>query len=342
MEILFIGGTGNISRDCVVVAQEAGHDVYTLTRGHSVRSSPVRGDRSLIADASHEQQVRDAVAGRRFDVVIQWTGYAPAQVAMDVRLFADVGQYVFISSASAYEKPPSHWLVTESTPLRNPFWQYARDKIACERVLIDAYETTGFPVTIIRPSLTYGVSQIPVAVGSWTKPYTIVERMRRGAPIIVPGDGTSIWTITHSTDFARGLTPLLGRPEAIGEDFHITSNEALTWNQIYGAVAEAAGVALNVLHVPTDGIVAADSSLEGTLWGDKAYSAVFDNAKLRRLVPGFRALVPFADGIRDTVAWFDEDARRRECDDAANALWDRLAVIYGDALTRAAGAGVVT
>jgi nucleoside-diphosphate-sugar epimerase len=341
VEILFIGGTGNISRDCVIAARESGHDVYTLTRGHSALASPVDPGHALVADASNEQQVRDAVAGRHFDVVIQWTAYVAAQVTLDVRLFADVGQYVFISSASAYEKPPSHWLITESTPLRNPFWQYSRDKIACERALMDAHEATGFPVTIIRPSLTYGVSQIPVAVGSWAKPYTIVERMRRGAPIIVPGDGTSIWTITHSTDFARGLTPLLGRREAIGEAFHITSDEALTWNQIYGALAEAAGVTLDVLHVPTDGLVAADPSLEGTLWGDKVNSTVFDNAKLRRLVPDFRALVPFAEGIRDTVAWFDEDARRREVDDAANALWDRLAVIYDDALARAARAEVV-
>ncbi len=338
MEILFLGGTGNISRDCAVAAREAGHDVYTLTRGRSSLGSPVDRGHSLIADVSDEQQVRDAVAGRHFDVVIQWTGYVPAQVMRDVRLFADVGQYVFISSASAYEKPPSHWLVTESTPLRNPFWQYSRDKIACERVLMDAHESTGFPVTIIRPSLTYGVSQVPAAAGSRSKPYTIIARMRRGAPIIVPGDGTSIWTITHSTDFARGLTPLLGRREAIGESLHITSDEALTWNQIYGALAEAVGVAIDVRHVPTDGIVAADPSLEGTLWGDKVNSVVFDNARLRQFVPNFRALVPFSEGIRDTVAWFDDDVARREVDDEANALWDRLAAIYGDALARAAGA----
>ncbi len=339
MKILFIGGTGIISRDCVIAASEAGHDVYTLTRGQSALSSPVDSEHSLVADASNEQQVRRVLTGHHFDVVVQWTCYVPSQAARDVGIFADVGQYVFISSASAYEKPPSHWLITESTPLVNPYWQYSRDKIASEQVFMTAFETTGFPVTIIRPSLTYGASQIPVAVGSWSKPYTIVERMRRGAPIIVPGDGTSIWTITHSTDFARGLTPLFGRDEAIGEAFHITSDEALTWNQIYGALADAVGVAIDIRHVPTDGIVAADRSLEGTLWGDKVNSTVFDNAKLRSLVPDFHAVVPFAEGIRRTVAWFDEDVRRREVDDAANVLWDRLAMIYGEALIRAAGEG---
>jgi nucleoside-diphosphate-sugar epimerase len=335
MEILFVGGTGIISSACVTAALEAGHEVSTLNRGLSRLPSQVSVERTLIADASDEEQVRAALKNRHFDVVIQWTAYVPAQVELDVRLYSNVGQYVFISSASAYEKPPSHWLITESTPLRNPFWQYSRDKIACEEVLTRAYLTTGFPVTIIRPSLTYGPSQIPVSIGSWDKPFTIIERMRRGAKILVPGDGTSIWTITHNTDFARGLIPLLGRPEAVGEDFHITSDEALTWNRIYQLVGEAAGVVPDVLHVPTDGIVAADPELLGTLWGDKVNSAVFDNSKLRSLVPAFKAVVPFADGIRGTVEWFDADPSRQQIDDQANALWDRLASIYGEALARA-------
>jgi len=336
MKVLFVGGTGIISSACVTAALEAGHDVSTLNRGRSWLPSQVVPERRLIADASNEEQVREALNGQQFDVVIQWTAYVPAQVAMDVRLYADAGQYVFISTASAYEKPPSHWLITEKTPLTNPYWQYSRDKIACEEVLTDAHRTAGFPVTIIRPSLTYGLSQIPVSIGSWEKPFTIVERMRRGAKILVPGDGTSIWTITHNTDFARGLVPLFGRPDAIGEDFHITSDEALTWNQIYQLVGEAAGVVPDILHVPSDGIVAADPDQLGTLLGDKANSAVFDNAKLRRLVPDFQAVVPFAEGIRRTVEWFDGDVSRQGIDHAANASWDRLAAIYTGALAAAA------
>ena len=336
MKILFVGGSGIISTACVGEALAQGHEVFTLNRGHSRLGAQVDARHALIADSSDEMQVRAALGAQSFDVVVQFTAYVPEHVEMDTRLFADTGQYVLISSASAYEKPPSHWLITESTPLVNPFWQYSRDKIACEEVLQRAREATGFPSTIIRPSLTYGVSQIPVAVGSWERPFTIVDRMRRRATVLVPGDGTSIWTITHNTDFARGLVPLFGRAEAIGEAFHITSDEALTWNEIYRLVGVAAGVEPDILHVPSDGIVAADPELMGTLWGDKANSAVFDNSKLRSLVPDFQARVPFRDGIRETVEWFDADPSRQEIDRDANALWDRLASIYHDALVKAA------
>lgn len=335
MHILFVGGTGIISSACVNAAINAGHDVWTLNRGHSRLPNQV-GGRALIADASDEDQVRAAIAGQHFDAVIQWTAYVPEQVVKDIRLYADAGQYVFISSASAYQKPPQHWLITEETPLANPFWQYSRDKIACEEVLFAEYEATRFPVTVVRPSLTYGVSQIPVSMGSWDKPFTIVDRMRRGAKILVPGDGTSIWTLTHNTDLARGLLGLLGASGAIGEAFHITSDEALTWNQIYHLVGAAAGVEPDILHVPTDAIVVADPELNGTLWGDKVNSAVFDNAKLRSLVPDFKAEVLFAEGIAETVQWFDADPSRQEIDHGANDLWDHICAIYVDALTKAA------
>jgi nucleoside-diphosphate-sugar epimerase len=243
-----------------------------------------------------------------------------------------VGQYVFISSASVYEKPPSSWLITERTPKINPFWEYSQQKIACERVLWRANEDFGFPMTIVRPSLTYGVSQIPVAIGSWAKPFTLVERMRRRAKILVPGDGTAIWTLTHNSDFAKGLIGLFGQQSALGEDFHITSDEALTWNQIYALVGAAAGVEPDILHVPTDAIVAADPSVLGSLWGDKSNSSVFDNAKIRAIVPDFAATTPFADGIRETVAWLDADPSRQAIDEAANALWDRVGAIYTQAL----------
>ena len=337
MRILFIGGTGLISTACSSATVSAGHELWLLNRGRSLLPTAVAKDRVLTADATDEAQVRAALEGREFDVVVQWVGYLPGHVEQDVRIFAAAGQYVFISSASVYEKPPSHWLITEATPTVNPFWQYSLDKIACEEVLKRAQRESGFPATIVRPSLTYGPSQIPVVIGSWQKPYTIVDRMRRGATIIVPGDGTSIWTLTHNSDFAKGLVGLFGHPGAIGEDFHITSEESLTWNQIYALVGRAAGVEPNILHVPSDGIIASDAEEEGNLWGDKAYSTVFDNAKLRNLVPDFKATVPFSAGIQETVAWFDAAPGRQEIDAAANERWDRLARVYGEALLRAAG-----
>ncbi len=236
MRVLFVGGTGLISSVCSAAAVAAGHELWLLNRGRSRLEVPVPAERTIIADAYNEAEVRSALRGRDWDAVVQWVGYLPAQVQQDINVFSGAGQYVFISTAATYEKPPSHWLVTERTPQSNPYWDYGRQKIACEKLLIEAGEHSGFPYTIVRPSLTYGVSQIPVVIGSWEKPFTIVDRMRRGAPIIVPGDGTSLWTITHNSDFAKGLLGLLGNPAAIGQDFHITSDEALTWDQIYSLV----------------------------------------------------------------------------------------------------------
>ncbi len=337
MKVLHIGGTGLISSACVTEGLAAGQELWVLNRGIT-KKQPVPGEvHPLVADAGDRDSVTDALAGLRFDAVVQWVAFRPAQVALDVDLYRDCGHYVLISSATAYQKPPPHYLVTEAgAPLGNAYWQYSRDKIACEQVALEAHERTGFPATIVRPSLTYGLSQIPVCVGSWEKPFTIIDRMRRGAKIIVPGDGTSLWTLTHNSDFAKGLTPLLGREAAIGEDFHITSDEVLTWNRIYELVGAAAGVRPDILHVPTEALIAADPSLEGTLWGDKVHSTVFDNSKLRSLVPDFRATVPFADGIKETIAWFDADPSRQEIDHEANTLWDRVAQVYGEALGRVA------
>lgn len=332
MRVLFIGGTGLISSGCSPAVTAAGHELWLLNRGRSPLP-PAEGAHLLHADVSDEAEMAEALGGRDWDAVVQWVAYTPDQVARDLRLLSGrTGQYVFISSASAYQKPPAHWLITEATPLENPFWGYSRDKIACER-LLEAQSDVAW--TVVRPSLTYGLSQIPVVVGSWAKPFTIVERMRRGAPIIVPGDGTSLWTITHNTDFARGFVGLLGRPQALGQAFHITSDEALTWDQIYRAVADAAGASIDIVHVPTDGLVAANPEDLGGLWGDKVHSTVFDNSKIRSLVPGSEARVPFADGVRETVAWFDADPARQAVDHAANARWDRLAAIYTEALRQA-------
>jgi nucleoside-diphosphate-sugar epimerase len=334
MRVLFIGGTGLISSACSAAAVAAGHDLWLLNRGRSRLEVPVPPERTIVADARNEAEVRAAVGPRQWDVVVQWTAYVPSQVEQDLRVFSGARQYVFISTAATYEKPPSHWLITEATPQSNPYWDYGRQKIACEELLVEAGKRSGFPYTIVRPSLTYGPSQVPVVIGSWDKPYTIIDRVRRGAPIIVPGDGTSLWTITHNSDFAQGLLGLLGNPAAIAEAFHITSDEALTWNQIYSLVGAAAGAEPNVLHVPSDAIVAADPELLGTLFGDKIYSTVFDNSKLRSAVPGYRATVPFATGIAETVAWFDADPARQEIDAAANLVWDRLATVYQEALAR--------
>jgi nucleoside-diphosphate-sugar epimerase len=336
MRVLFIGGTGLISSACVTAAEIAGHELWLLNRGHSSLPSEVPSERVLRTDATDPQQVRDVLRGRQFDVVVQWVGFTPEHVSQDVETFADAGQYVYISSASAYEKPPSHWLITESTPLVNRFWEYSRQKIACEQVLRDAHAQSGFPVTIVRPSHTYGDSQIPAIINSSREPFTIVERIRRGAKIIIPGDGTSLWTLTHNSDFAKGLIGLFGQSAAIGEDFHITSDEALDWNRIYSLLGAAAGAEPAVLHVPSDAIVAADPELTGSLFGDKIYSTVFDNSKLRRVVPDFHATLPFSQGIRQTVAWFDADPARQGIDHEANAFWDRIVDVYTQALGQVA------
>ncbi len=329
MKVLVVGGTGLISAACVDLAVAQGHDVWVLNRGRT-RTVPLpEGVTVLTADVREAGAVAAATAGLGFDAVVQPVGFTPDQVERDMALFADVGQYVFVSSATVYRKPPPSYLVSEATPLGNPFWRYARDKIECEERLRSRPD---FPATIVRPSLTYGPGQVPVCVGSWQRPYTIIDRIRRGAKIIVPGDGTSLWTVTHNTDVAKGLVGLLGNPAAIGEAVHVTSDEVLTWNQIYALLGEAVGAVPDVVHVPTDALAAADAELAGSLLGDKAYSVVFDNSKIRRLVPGFAATVPFAEGIRATVDWFDADPARQTIDEEANALWDRIAAHYVSAL----------
>jgi nucleoside-diphosphate-sugar epimerase len=337
MRLLFLGGTGLISSACADLAVALGHETWLLNRGRTHNVPVPDGARTVVADAHDPAGVREILSDTTFDAVVQWVGFTPDHVAQDVELFAGCGQYVFISSASAYQKPPRHFLIRErSTPLANPYWQYSRDKIAAEAVLREAHATSGFPVTIVRPSLTYGPSQIPVCLASWEKPFTIIDRIRRGAKIIIPGDGTSLWTLTHNSDFATGLLGLLGNPRTIGEAIHITSDEVLTWNQIYADVASAAGAEADVLHVPTDALIAADPELEGPLWGDKVHSTVFDNSHLRDLVPSFEAKLPFAVGIRESVAWFDDDPARQQIDHGANELWDRVARVYGEALAQVA------
>jgi nucleoside-diphosphate-sugar epimerase len=335
MKVLFIGGTGIISTACTALAAARGIDLTLLRRGVREAEIPT-GVRTLAADISDPSAIVAALGQETFDAVVDWIAFSPADIERDIALFRDrTRQFVFISSASAYQMPVGHYLITESTPLANPFWQYSRDKIACEERLLRAYREEGFPVTIVRPSLTYGDTQIVLAVNSWLKSYTAVDRMRRGKKIIVPGDGTSLWVFTHNSDFAVGLVGLLGHAQAIGHAFHITGDEVLTWDQITRLTAEAAGVEADIIHIASDFVTACIPDELGNLTGDKAHSVVFDNSKIKRFVPEFGARVRFAEGIRRTVAWFDADPRRQQIDEAANVQWDRLIAGYEQGLQHA-------
>jgi nucleoside-diphosphate-sugar epimerase len=334
MKILFIGGSGVISRAATQQALAAGHELWLLNRG---KRRPIEGVRSLVADMADVEGVRAALRGHTWDVVVQWIAFGPADVRRDVDLFrSSARQYILISSASVYQKPPGHYLITESTPRANPYWEYSRLKIACEQEIDAAHQATGFPGVIVRPSLTYGEDQVPLVLNSWNQSWTAIDRMRRSAPVIVPGDGSSLWTITHNTDFAQGLLGLFGNPATHGHAFHITSDEVLTWNQIFQQAAQAAGAhAAKFVHIPSDFLISCVPAVEGTLLGDKAVSAVFDNTKIKRFVPGFMAKTRFADGIRQTIAWFDADPARQQIDTAANQRWDKLVSAYEAALAQA-------
>jgi nucleoside-diphosphate-sugar epimerase len=328
MKVIFIGGTGNISTAVTRLAGEQGIDLTLLRRGQRTADLP-ENIRTIAADAKDEAAVAEALGSQSFDAVVDWIAFTAADVERDIRLFRErTRQFVFISSASAYQKPVGHYLITESTPLANPYWQYSRDKIACEERLLKAYREEGFPVTIVRPSLTYGDTQIPLAVNSWEKSWTAVDRMRRGKKVIVPGDGSSLWVITHNSDFAVGLVGLLGHQQAIGHAFHITSDEVMTWDQFYRITAQAAGAEARIVHIPSDFVGACLPEEVGSLTGDKAVSVVFDNSKIKRFVPGYCAKTSYARGIEKTIAWFDADPRRKLVDEQANAAWDKIIAAY--------------
>jgi nucleoside-diphosphate-sugar epimerase len=322
--VLFIGGSGVISSACSRVAVDSGIDLFVLNRGrNTVRPLPP-GANVLQADIREPGSVRDVINDLEFDAVVDWVAFTPEQVRADVDLFRRrTGQYVFISSASAYQTPPARMPVTESTPLRNPYWRYSRDKIACEDLLVAAYREEGFPATIVRPSHTYDATLVPFD-GGWT----VLGRMLAGKPVIVHGDGTSLWTLTHHDDFARAFVPLLGHPRTLGEAIHITSDDVLTWNQIAVSLAAALGVTPRLVHVPSDAIAAADPEWGAGLLGDKAHSMVFDNAKLRGIVPGWRAVIPFERGARQIVDWYLADPARQVTDAALDAVMDKLAAAW--------------
>jgi nucleoside-diphosphate-sugar epimerase len=335
MKVLFVGGTGMISAAASRMAVSRGFEVYLLNRGARIAELP--GSIHLTADMRRPEDVRTALQGLEFDAVVDWIAYTADDVERDIGLFRGrTKQYVFISSASAYQKPPVHYIIKESTPLHNPFWEYARGKIACEERLLRAHRDESFPVTIVRPSMTYDAN-FPIALGGWGS-YTLADRLLRGLPIIVHGDGSSLWVVTHADDLAQGLLGLLGNDWAVGEAFHITSDEVLTWNQIYGHIAEALGVEANAVHIASDFIARVAPELAGSLLGDKTWSVVFDNSKIKEFVPDFHATIAFRDGIRRTLDWFAADERRRRVDQAVHAEMDRILRAYAGT-TAAAGHG---
>lgn len=303
MKVLFIGGTGTISGAITrLLAQKEDYELTVLNRGHKKEGLPA-SVRQITGDINNEEEIRSLLALESFDVVGEFVAYVPEQVRRDIRLFEGrCRQYIFISSASAYQKPLSNYLITESTPLANPYWQYSRDKIDCEQVLMEAYRNTGFPVTIVRPSHTYGDGTVPLAMHGVKGPWNDLMRMKEGLPVVVPGDGATLWTVTHNTDFALAYAGLVGNPHAIGEPVHITSDEALTWNQIYSIIGRELGVTPTLIHVATDTLVHLNPDLRGPLLGDKSCTTIFDNSKIKRLVPGFAAVTRFDQGIRQSIA----------------------------------------
>jgi nucleoside-diphosphate-sugar epimerase len=341
MRMLFIGGTGIISSAVSPLVVSRGHDLTLINRGTSLKAEAPAGAHVIVADVNHTESFRaairaDVAANDEYDVVVQWIGYDADHVSRDIETFAGMTrQYVFISSASAYETPPGFYIAREgSTPLANPYWQYSRDKAESEARLQSAYRETGFPFTVVRPSHTYGYSDIPAAINSWTHPWTVVDRMKRGVPILVPGDGTSLWTLTDHRDFAHAFAGLLGNHEAIGEAFHITSDDVMSWNQIHAYIASAAGldperVYEQTVFVPTDLLVRFNrDAFEGPIKGDKANAGVFDNAKLRSLVPDYRPQHRFKDAIHKSIAWFMAKPERRSIDTEANALYDDVSARF--------------
>jgi nucleoside-diphosphate-sugar epimerase len=327
VNVLFLGGTGNISAACVDEALARGHRVGILTRGRRPAPqgvSAIEGDRYDVAD------LRRAAAAGPWDSVVDFLAYAPDQLRLATAAFRGLtGQYVFVSTAAVYDKPAARLPITEDAPVGNPHWEYARLKIAAEDAAHREEEDGGLPLTIVRPSYTYGPTWIPSGFGG--QDYTVVDRMRRGLPVVCHGDGTALWVMTHASDFAAGLVGLLGARGALGETFHVTSDEVLTWDAIYAEIGRAAGAVPRVVHVPSALIAAIVPDRGASLLGDKAHSTVFDNAKLRRVVPGFAARVGFAEGIARSISWYDSDAARRVPSPAASENIERVLAAWARA-----------
>ncbi len=326
MKTLILGGTGLISSACAELASARGHELFILNRSISQKHKPPQGATVLNGNLHGDPSIlADLLTGLRFDTVIDFLAFEVNDIERDLELFnGRTDQFVFISSASVYQKPPRSYLLDESTPLENPYWKYSQDKIRCEELLMKAYRKDGFPVTIVRPSLTYGPSQIPFCVGSWAYPWTIIDRMLRGRKIIVPGDGTSLWVVTWNADFAVGLLGLLGQSKAIGEAFNITSDEVLTWDQIYLQAFEVLGLEPRIIHVPSDLIAAYWPHALGSLIGDKMNSSVFTNLKIKRFVPEFKCDVGWSEGLGRALAWHRTHTQFQTLDENLNEIMDKI------------------
>jgi nucleoside-diphosphate-sugar epimerase len=321
MKVLFIGGTGTISSACAQLAVDRGIDLTLLNRGQTTKRSIPDGAQVLIGDIRDPTFVEAALGETLYDVIVNWIAFTPDHIETDLTLFKGrTAQYVFISSASAYHKPVRSLPITESTPLHNPYWLYSRNKVACEEKLMQAYREDNFPVTIVRPSHTYDQMSLPFQ-GRWT----VMDRMLRGKPVIVHGDGTSLWVLTHHRDFAKAFIGMLGRSQALGEAYHITSDEVLTWNQIFEILGHAAGVyEPQLIHVPSELINAYDQGWGAGLLGDKTHSVIFDNTKIKRLVPDYVANISFRQGAEEIVTWYMQDSARRIVDEEWNQLFDKI------------------
>ena len=324
MKVLFIGGTGNISTPASRLALERGMDLYHLNRGNT--KVVLSGVKTILGDINKPKELSE-LAKHHWDVVVNWIAFTPDDIERDISLFkGKTKQYIFISSASCYQTPLSYPVITESTPLCNNLWDYSFDKIKCEDRLMQSYREDGFPITIVRPSLTYD-TVIPIAIGGF-KEYTTADRILKGKEIIVHGDGTSLWTVTHSDDFAIGFVGLLGLTQAIGHAFHITSDEILSWNMIYKILAESLGREAKIVHIASDFICKIEPSFTGTLLADKAESVIFDNTKIKTFVPEFKANIPFAAGIKRTLKWLNENPDRKFINADKNEKIERVLNAY--------------
>ncbi len=328
MKVLFIGGTGTISTAITQLAPSYGFDLYLLNRGNRTALVP-DGVKIIEADINNEAEVREKLQDMTFDAVAQFIAFDTEALKRDVRLFTGkTKQYIFISSASAYQKPLSSPYITESTPLSNPYWEYSRKKIACEEYLMEEYRNNGFPITIVRPSHTYGYFDVPLALHGKNGSYSVINRMKQGKKVIIHGDGNSLWTVTHNSDFAKAFLGLVGNIHAIGEAVQITSDESLTWNQIYAIIGDALGVKPNIVHIPSETLAKASPSFIGGLLGDKAHTVIFDNSKVKRLVPGFNATIRFDQGVRMTLAYIEQHPEYQRTDPEFDAWTDKMIEVY--------------
>lgn len=326
MKLLLVGGTGTISSGVAQIALEQGFDLTVLNRGQRTLAEN-QGAEVILADARDEISMNHALKGKYFDCVIDFLVHRPEHLELAMRVWkGKTGQYIFISSASVYRKPVRNPFITEETPLENPFWEYSRNKIACEKRLREEI-AKGFPGVIVRPSLTYSDFNIPFSFYKGTTTWSLFDRMLKGKEIIVQGDGLSLWRITHNTDFARGILGLAGNPAAVGEAFHITNDEIITWDEIYNHIGHALGVKPNLCHVSSYSIIKRDPSYQGILLGDHSTNVIFDNSKIKRFVPGFRSAVPFAEGAKRCVDWYMRHPEKQIYDPEWNARMDSFAAL---------------